>query len=187
MAIVGSQFWFQMLETRRFSSLKLPHLWQDPQYNRPTPRKAVAWTRLETSISVSMAGSRIGRCKNSMREIVPSQVPLLAADIPSKTPAVVASCSWLRYLYRSVAERQSRWPALTPHESAQAQLTALPGASMPCILSSLHADCCTGLGQRDQDKEQHLISLAKFTPDLSFSDLSGEEAAEHSLEKRPSQ
>ena len=141
MAIVGSQFSFQMLETRQFSSPKLPHLWHDPQYNRPTPRKAVAWTRLETSISVSMAGSRMGKCKNSMREIVPSQVPLLAADMPSKTPAVVASCSWLRYLYRSVAERQSRWPAFAPHGSAHAQLVglcfpALPGASMPCILSS---------------------------------------------------
>lgn len=40
-----------------------------------------------------------------------SRVPRLEAAIPNNTPTVVASCSWLRYRYKSVAERQLRCPA----------------------------------------------------------------------------
>ena len=40
-----------------------------------------------------------------------SRVPRLEAAMPNRTPTVVASCSWLRYRYKSVAERQLRCPA----------------------------------------------------------------------------
>ena len=37
-----------------------------------------------------------------------SAEPLLAAAMPNSTPMVVASCSWLKYRYRSVADKHLR-------------------------------------------------------------------------------
>lgn len=93
------------------SAFETTHLRQEPWCSRPTPSNAAACTSGESSSSGYAAGWRVGTCRNSILEMAASQEPRRAAAIPSSTPAVVASCSWLRYRNRSVAAKHVRWPA----------------------------------------------------------------------------
>ena len=62
------------------------------------PEATLTCTCGDSSISGKVLGWRAGRCRNSMRATVLSAVPLQAADMPSSTAMVVASCWSDRYL-----------------------------------------------------------------------------------------
>ena len=81
-------------------------------------------------------------CRNSILLMTGSRVPLWEAAMPSSTPTVVASCSWLRYRYRSVADKQLKCPA--GHHSGPCEL-AENGASTgaPCKLAENRASTGT--------------------------------------------
>ena len=87
--------------------------------HRQLSSKAALLKHLSHRSSADLAGT----WRKSILEVGPSMVPRLATATPSKTPTMVASCSWLKHMYRSVALRQSSWPATGPRRSA---LTLLP-------------------------------------------------------------